>query len=237
VCKSITDKIINNITLILVSPLVPENIGLVSRVLKNTGFSNLYLVSPALTPKSFEVAKRARDILEKAKVFNTLKEAIASSHFVLGTTRRKREYKFIYNFKDILPYILSLAKKKEVSILFGKENFGLSKEEVDLCDSLFYLPANPEFPSYNLAFAVGIVCYQIFVHLNGITQLSYLDLAKKKEIDNLFLFINEGLRKLGWKENELKSTIFSLRRIFLRTYLTKSEVRLLKKIFLSLKSL
>ena len=141
-------KSLGNIDLVLVSPQVPENIGLVARILKNTCFSHLSLVNPNLSEKSYEVAKRARDILNQAKKFDTLKEALSKSHFTFATTRRVRSYKFIYNFHDILPLIVSQAQKKRVSIVFGKENFGLSKKEIDLCDSVIYLPANPGFPSY-----------------------------------------------------------------------------------------
>jgi tRNA C32,U32 (ribose-2'-O)-methylase TrmJ len=107
---SFKEKILKNIDIVLVSPQIPDNIGLVSRILKNTSFSSLSLVNPNLTKKSFDVAKRARDVLEKAKRYSSLTEAIAPSYFVFGTTRRKREYKFIYNFNDIKEGMLNLVE-------------------------------------------------------------------------------------------------------------------------------
>ena len=106
-----------NIDIILVSTQVPENIGLAARVLKNTGFSNLTLVNPNLTSKSYEVAKRARDLLEKARVVKTLREAIKGCHFVFGTTRRRREYKIIHNFSDVKVLLTQAACKKRVGIV------------------------------------------------------------------------------------------------------------------------
>lgn len=230
------EKILKNIDIVLVSPQIPENIGLVARLLKNTSFFNLVLVSPNLTQESLEVAKRARDVLEKAKVFDNLKNALKESSFVFGTTRRIREYKFIYNFEDIKPYVISLAKEKKVSILFGKENFGLSKEELQLCDSIFYLSANSKFPSYNLAIACGLVCYGLVDFLDKLYYVSKLDLARKKDIESLFLYLERFL-SLWVEKKRLNSTLNSLRRLFLRTHLTKNEVSLLKSLILKIEKL
>lgn len=231
------EKILKNIRIVLASPQVPENIGLCARILKNTSFSHFYLVDPNINSKSFAVAKRARDLLDKAKLFKDIKEAISDSCFVFGTTRRNREHKFIYNFKDTLPLIIAQAKMGPISIVFGKENFGLSKEELDCCDSVFFIPANHEFPSYNLASACGIVCFKIFEYLESIAEISSLELTKKKDIESLFLFIEEALPKLKLKKKMLCSASFSLRRIFSRTHLTNNETQLLKTIFIKINKL
>jgi len=236
VCASTSAKgaIFKNIRIVLVSPQVPENIGLCARVMKNTLFDNLCLVKPNLNGKSFEVAKRARDILEKAKLFDNLKSALGDSHFVFGTTRRKRSYKAIYNFQNVLPFIVAFAKKHKITIIFGKENFGLSKDEMSLCDSVFYIPSASTFPSYNLAFSVGIVCYKIFEYVQNILDIDYLELARKKEIESLFLFIEETLKKIRIKGNRKEASLYSLRRILSRTALTRNEAQLLKSIFVAI---
>ena len=229
--KSTPDKgkVLKNIEIVLVSPGVPENIGLVARVLKNTSFSGLSLINPRLTSKSFDVAKRARDVLKQAKIFDSLESALSSSHFVFGTTRRPREYKFIHSFDDIKLLLLSVAVKKKVSIVFGKEDFGLSQRDIALCDSIFYLPANVQFPSYNLAFSVGIVCYEIFNLVGSFPHLKFLDLARRKDIENLFLYLEKYICRFSDKKR-LASTMLSLRRLFLRTHLAKNEVSLLKSL-------
>jgi TrmH family RNA methyltransferase len=224
--------ILKNINIVLVDPQIPENIGLIARVLKNTSIFCFSLVNPNLNRKSFEVAKRAKDVLQKARVFESLSEAIKDSHFVFGSTRRRREYKTIYNFRQILPQIVSLASSRKVSILFGKENFGLSREEIETCDSIFYLPANPKFSSYNLAFSVGIVCYQIFDFVQNILCTTPLDLAKKKDIEALFVFIKKSLSSNKFDTKLTNSILFSLKRLFTRTHLTKREVELLKMLFI-----
>ncbi|MCM8787315.1 MAG: TrmJ/YjtD family RNA methyltransferase [Candidatus Omnitrophica bacterium] len=223
--------IFKNIEIILVSPQVPENIGLVARVLKNTSFFNLKLVNPNLTSKSYEVAKRAKDILRNVQIFKDLQEATSNSNFVFGTTRRSRQYKFIYNFNDIKHLIIAESLNKKVSIVFGREDFGLLAEDIELCDSIFYIPANPEFSSYNLSFSVGIVCYELFNLIENLYCISKLDLAKKEDIYTLFEYIKEKLSK-RIKKDRLEPTMLSLKRIALRTHLTKSEVALLKSLIL-----
>ncbi|MFH1767766.1 MAG: TrmH family RNA methyltransferase [Candidatus Omnitrophota bacterium] len=219
----------------MVSPQVPENIGLCARILKNTSFSNLYLVNPNLTKKSFEVARRAGDILSGAKIFTDLESAISDSAFVFGATRRRRAYQHIYNFNHILPLIASQAKRRKVRIVFGGENFGLSKEDLKFCDSVFYLPAEAKFPSYNLSAACAIVCHKIFEYLENVKDVDRIDLAKKKDIESLFVFIEDVIKKTQSDRMIINSAVVSLRRIFLRTHLTKSEVQLLKTIFLVVK--
>jgi TrmH family RNA methyltransferase len=226
-------KILRNINIVLVAPQISENVGLTARILKNTSFSNLSLVTPSVNKKSLEVAKRAGDLLKKAHIFSDLHTAISDSCFVFGTTRRKRKYSSIYNFNYILPQLVSLASTKKVSILFGKENFGLSKEELGLCDSIFYIPANPAFSSYNLAFSVGIVCYEIFTFLENIFSCGALDLAKRKDLQALRRFIKKALDK-KFEAQVSMSLLCSLERTLKRTHLTKREVEVLKTIFIRL---
>jgi len=227
--NSVKKKTLGNIEIVLVSPQIPENIGLVSRVLKNTTIANLSLVNPNLTKKSFEVAKRARDVLDKARRFDNLSEAVANSAFVFGSTRRKREDKFIFNFNSLKHFVVSLASKKKVSIVFGREDFGLSKNDLALCDSIFYLPANSKFSSYNLAQCAGIVCFEIFNLLECLEEFPYLELAKRKEYQTLFDFLQNCLTK-KIKKQRINQALASLKRLFLRTHLTKNEISLLKSL-------
>lgn len=229
-------SVLGNIIITLVSPQIPENIGLCARVIKNTSLRNLYLVNPNLTNKSFEVAKRARDVLTKASIFSDLNEAIKSSYFVVGTTRRQRGDIIIYNFREVLPLIIAVAKKRRVSIIFGKEDFGLSKKDSERCDLLFCLDANPQFSSYNLSMAVGIVCYEIYRYLKQVKDIFFLDPAKKNDIETMFHFIKSGLKNVGFSSRMCEAMIFSWRRIFRRTFLTKNEVQMIKSIFLKMSS-
>jgi TrmH family RNA methyltransferase len=213
----------------LASPSVPENIGLTARILKNTSFGKLALVSPGISRKSFEVAKRARDTLENAATFSSLQEAVSGSGFVFGSTRRVREHTFVFNFEDIKHFILASARRQKISLVFGRENFGLSQAEIAACDSVFYLPADPGFPSYNLSAAVGIVCYELFNLSRSLLSFPSLSPATRKEYETFFAYLKKHLAGRV-KKNRLKPTLDSLRRIFLRTHLTKNEIALLKSL-------
>src|SRR4030042_1672070 len=118
------EAFIDNINIVLAHPQIPDNIGLVARALKASAFGNLCLVSPNLTEKAFAVAKSARDTLTSARVYKTLREAVASSGIVFGTTRRKRGNQFIYNFNAIKHLIAAAAARQRGSIVFGRASSG-----------------------------------------------------------------------------------------------------------------
>jgi len=224
-------NIFANTEIILVAPQVPENVGLAARVMKNTGFYNLSLVDYPIVPKSLEVAKRGRGVLEQAKRFTSLKEALAGAQFVFGTTRRVREYKFVYDFNAVKPLLLAMASREKVAIVFGQENFGLSGADVEACHGLFYLPSSPELPSYNLALAVGIVCYELMNLSRSFEFSGSLKQAPVREIESLLDYAGQYL-KTSLYSRRAATVLRSLRRILLRFPLTENEVALLKSLIL-----
>jgi len=192
---------LKNIGIVLVSPQIPENIGLTARVMKNMNFSHLYLVSPPKLDKAYQVAKRAKDILDKAKSFSSLPPALSEFNFILATTRRQRKDALLYNLKELIPVVISLAKKNlKVGVLFGREDFGLSKEDLKSADVLLRIPSNPNFPSLNLAFSVGIFCYEFFCSSQMIFQVPILDYASKKEIFTFYNYLENILEKIGYQK-------------------------------------
>ncbi|MDD3296335.1 MAG: TrmH family RNA methyltransferase [Candidatus Omnitrophica bacterium] len=223
-------KILDNINIVLAEPKIPENIGLAARVLKNTSFPNLSLVRPCLNQKASEVARRAKDILEEAKVYNSLSEALSSSQFVFGASSRKHRGMNIHNFNDIKYLIISLAKAGRISIVFGKESFGLCSHQIKECTGVFYIPANPEFSSYNLSQAVGIVCYEIATVIDKLYTVSTFKPASRGEYETFFDYLKDYL-SLKVKKDRVKTSLSSLKRLFLRTSLSKNEISLLKDIF------
>lgn len=229
------EQIRKNLTVVLVSPEIPENIGLTARVIKNTRVARLALVKPNLAKKSFDTAKRARDVLQGVPVYETLTEAVSGAHFVFGTTRRPRQYRRLHDFNDILPEIVQTARYKKVHILFGKENFGLSNEEIKKCDSLFFLDSDAGFGSYNLAMAVGIVCYEIFRYSGHGMTSGHIDLAKHRDRRALSEFIDSVLESSKMSPRQRVSVITTLERLFLRTHVTRKEIEVLKNLFLNIR--
>lgn len=153
------------LTFILVEPKVPENIGASARALKTMGFSSLRLVSPCeyLDGKARWLAHGSYDILENASLYGSLKEAVADMDLVVGTTARYRLVKSDYiSSSDLLPLLSKQAESTEkVALVFGREESGLTNEEIQICDITSAIPLKQDFPSLNLSQAVMIYAFQL----------------------------------------------------------------------------
>lgn len=152
-----------NICFVLVGPAVPENIGAAARAINTMGFSELRLVNPAnhLADPSKWLAHGSVDVLEKALVFHDFNEAIADLDFIIGTTAKNRSVKQDYYtpenaFKLIENKSNSIS---QVGIVFGREESGLTNEELSKCDIAATIPLSKPYPSVNLAQSVMIFAY------------------------------------------------------------------------------
>lgn len=150
---------------LLVEPGVPSNIGASARALKTMGFNSLHLVNPCnyLNNEAKWLAHGSDDILENAKVFKSFDEAVLNYDFLIGTTsNKKRAAKHDYHAIDQLHDIIKNKKKSinHVGVVFGKEESGLSNQEIEKCDIVSYIPLATEYPSLNLSQAVMLYAYQ-----------------------------------------------------------------------------
>jgi tRNA/rRNA methyltransferase len=152
-------------TFILVEPKVPENIGASARALKTMGFDSLRLINPCpyIDGKAKWVAHGAYDILENSVVYPSLKDAITDLDLVIGTTARYRLVKKEYISLNKLQNTLEgqFESTKRVGIVFGREESGLTNEEIQICDLTTSIPLKEEFPSLNLSQAVMIYAYEL----------------------------------------------------------------------------
>ncbi|BDX39524.1 tRNA (cytidine/uridine-2'-O-)-methyltransferase TrmJ [Tenuifilaceae bacterium CYCD] len=155
------------VSFILVEPAVPENVGAAARAIKTMGFNNLRLVNPCdhLDIKARMLAHASNDILENATVYQSLKEAITDVDFVFATSAKQRWVKL-----DIVPCneIVDFINKKEntvssIAIVFGREESGLTNEEIALCHRVSHVPLKTQYPSLNLAQSVMIYAYTLSV--------------------------------------------------------------------------
>lgn len=176
---------------ILVEPAVPENIGASARALKTMGFSSLRLVNPCdhLHVKARMLAHGAQDILEGSRVFHSLEAALDDVDFSVGTTAKKRSVKFDYHNSDILADIISRKRDTigSLGIVFGREESGLTNEELQMCDIASSVPLEESYPSLNLSQAVMIYAY----------LLSPLRIIRKEE--------PEGTEKQDWAQLKRKA--------------------------------
>ena len=154
-----------NVTVVLVEPSSPGNIGSVARVLKNTGLSQLALVNPGewLTGEARKMAHGSEEILEACEVYTDLATAVETSHLVIGTTHRLgRSREVTDDFRPVLKEATRLAESHRVSIVFGRERDGLWHREIRHCHRMVRIPAAVSYPSFNLSHAVLLIVYELF---------------------------------------------------------------------------
>ena len=149
----------------------PGNIGSVARAMKTMGLSRLSLVNPRIFPSgdANALSGNATDVLENAKTYSSIKEAIKDSTFVYATSSRDRSIQWpILNASSAAEKICNeVNSDKEISIIFGKEDRGLTNTELEYANNLIEIPANPEYPVLNLAMSAQIICYEIFKFSNN----------------------------------------------------------------------
>lgn len=154
-----------NISFVLVEPKVPENIGASARAIKTMGFCSLKLVNPAIWPheKSRWIAHGSSDILDSALVFKSLGDALSDSDFVISTSAKERSVKQNYiPASELREFLLSKARSlKMVSVVFGREESGLTNEEMKMCDITSNIPMALPYPSLNLSQAVMLYAYEL----------------------------------------------------------------------------
>jgi TrmH family RNA methyltransferase len=211
------------ISVVLVGPLHEGNVGFAARAMKNFGFSDLVLVDPCpLGEVARACAMHASDVLERARPM-TLEEVSAGFPLIVATTAglsksvcRSMRMPY-YTPREIRDLIKDI--KGKVAILFGRENRGLSNEEVRRCDLICTIPASPAYPILNISHAVGIVCYELADIPRGTYRL-----AEREEMECLYGHLDHFLDRIGHPDFKRKNTLLMARRILGRTRLTTREV-------------
>ncbi|TDF34866.1 tRNA (cytosine(32)/uridine(32)-2'-O)-methyltransferase TrmJ [Alteromonadaceae bacterium M269] len=155
---------LENIRIILVNTSHTGNIGAAARAMKTMGLSQLYLVDPVNEPdgKASAMSAGASDILANAKTVQTLSEAIADCGLVVGTSARSRTHAWpMLDPSSCAEKLVQEVEKYPVALVFGRENSGLTNEELQQCHFHVNIDANPDYSSLNLAAAVQVFSYEI----------------------------------------------------------------------------
>ncbi|MBN1142425.1 MAG: RNA methyltransferase [Deltaproteobacteria bacterium] len=224
-----------NLSVVLVEPQGALNIGSVCRVMMNFGCSDLRLVNPQADPYSEDVrrmALKAFSILEQATVHGSLEKALKDCLIALGTTRRFGKYRQDFLHPDQAASLIApVLATGRVALVFGREDKGLRTGELDLCQRLVTIPASEEFPSLNLAQAVGLCLYEIgraVVASSGKPNQGKR-LASNNELEEMFGHMGQGLLESGFLNPQNPHHLMhTLRRIFGRAGLDSREVRILR---------
>ena len=223
-----------NLTIILVRPQLSENIGMAARAMDNFGLSKLCIVNPRdgwPSKKAENSAKHGNKIINKAKVYNSLDDAVSNFDLVIATSNRKRFLtKKIYDNFNILEK--KIIDFKNTAILFGPENSGLSNQDIRLANFLFTIPTHNSNKSLNLSHAVSLMSYELS-KLNKISTKEAISTndskVSKLELSNFMNFLINDLDSSGFFRPEEKKAnmIDNIYSIYNKFGLSKKELRML----------
>lgn len=221
------------IRVVLVRPMYGGNIGSVCRAMKNMGLSRLVLVAPQETvdwAEARKMAVNAPEVLEARVEAATLADAVAECVQVAGTTGREGVYRLHSQTpREWAPGFLASAAAAPVAVVFGAEDNGLSNEEIALCTQIVRIPSSPDYPSLNLAQAVLICCYELFL-----ADGRYAPPEEKhpeaphRQRERMLAMWDAMLHDIGFYEpQKAEHMMMAVRRIFSRGRLSEADVNIL----------
>ena len=234
-----SDNLLNSVKVVLVGTTHPGNIGATARAMKNMGILDLALVEPKEFPSDVATfrSKAAKDILEKASVHTSLEEAISECELVVGTSARGRTVPWpVLNPREAAEEMHKSSLNGKVAIVFGREDRGLTNEELGLCNFHVHIPSDPEYSSLNLSQAVQILAYEI--------RLSYLqdrhvnkeywdvELANNEQTERLINHMDELMQEVDFYDVENpRKLLVRVRRFFKRSKIDVMEANIFRGLF------
>lgn len=233
--KDFTYPDLQHIEIVLVEPQTPGNIGAAARAMKNFGLSRLKLVNPCdhLSKEARIMAVKSEDILENAALFPSLTEALMGVHFSVSTTVRIRDTHFpTFTPSESAEKVLQIAPHKSVAFVFGREDNGLTTEEIHQCNIISTIPTHPGQTSVNLAQSVMVFAYETFKNSLTVNPNFYWDYADPHEVELFYKRVERVLGGVGFQpKHTMEDFMVTVKRVFGRTALEERDVRLLHKIF------
>jgi tRNA (cytidine32/uridine32-2'-O)-methyltransferase len=231
---------LDNIRIVLVNTSHPGNIGGVARAMKNMGLSRLYLVEPRQFPheEADWRAASAGDVLQSAVVTPTLEEAIGDCQFVVGTSARERRIPWpLLDPRQCAQRMASASSQQQVAVLFGREDRGLTNEELKLCNLHLHVPTSEAYSSLNLAMAVQIVCYELrMLQAQPALPRSEDDqwdtpFTSVENMERFYVHLEQTLTDIEFLDPAAPRQLMSrLRRLYSRVRLDEMELNILRGI-------
>jgi tRNA/rRNA methyltransferase len=229
---------LEKIRVVLVRPKGSGNIGSVARAMKNTGVNDLALVGGGRT-RSFSaraMAVHAEDILERARRFDSIREAVADCGLVVGTTRRGGLYRSHSELPREVARDMVAATgdegAKPAALIFGPEDHGLSNLDLKHCQRLITIPSHPGYPSLNVAQTVMVCLYEVYLASLDRVDGEMIERATAESVEALFDRMKKILSEIGFLDPQNPDHIlFGLRRILGRAGLEERDVRILSGLF------
>lgn len=234
------NPILDNIRVVLVNTSHTGNIGSTARAMKTMGLSQLVLVDPVELPdgRASALAAGAGDVLANARIVSTLEEAVADCGLVVGTSARSRTLSWpMLEPRECGEKLVAEVVNYPVALVFGRENNGLSNEELQLCHFHVCIPANPEYSSLNLAAAVQTLCYEVrMAHLQASAEPEVLaEYPLSDDLERFYSHLEQTLLKTNFIIPQHPGMVIAkLRRLFNRARPETQELNILRGILASI---
>lgn len=224
------------IRIVLVDTAHPGNIGAVARAMKNMGLAELHLVRPKFFPNSEATARAsgAQDVLETARVHETFEAAIGECGLVVGTSARQRHLPWqLVEPRECAQQVVQTAQTGHAAIVFGSERYGLSNTELNQCNLMVTIPTNPDYSSLNIAMAVQVLAYELWLLRKGPVEpvAREVPLATIEELQRLYVHIEQVLEEIDFRDRTGNGQLMArIRRLFNRAQVDQNEMNILRGI-------
>ncbi len=214
--------------LIIVDPKYQLNVGYIARISKNFGIKKLYFVKPRANlngKKAVMYSKHARELIENAKVYNKLEDALEDCDVLIGTTGIHRTNPKMGNFYTPEEAVKYLSKnydnKSTIGIVIGRDDKGLTAKELELCDINININANPEYPILNISHSVAVILYEFkkysFIRTNVIREN-----VKEDEMNMLLSSFDKLIKNKKIRDKKAVRKVF--RKMLRKSQLDKHDI-------------
>jgi tRNA/rRNA methyltransferase len=225
-----------NLSIILVKPQGPINIGSVCRTMMNFGFTQLRLVNPTKHYRSLlakKMALSAFTVLENALIFDDLGSALSDIQIAFGTTRRFGKYrKNFFTPGGAAEKIQESTPAVNCALVLGPEDTGLETKDLDLCQHFITIPTHDAYKSMNLSHALAVLLYEVSIKSdlgNKFSEPTSKKLAPGVEIEHMFAHMKESLLNIDFLDRQNPDHLLrTFRRIFGSAGLTSRDVRIIR---------
>ncbi|HTE43195.1 MAG TPA: RNA methyltransferase [Steroidobacteraceae bacterium] len=231
------------IRIVLVETSHPGNIGATARAMKNMGLTELHLVRPGQFPSDEATvrASGADDVLSQARVHQRFEDAIADCGLVVGTSARQRHLPWdLVEPRECASRIVAAAKLRPAALVFGTERTGLTNTELALCNLLVTIPTHPDYSSLNVAMAVQLLCYELWLALRpGAPPPPDRDvpLSTAEEMSRLYQHLEQVLQEIDFQDRTGGGHLMArIKRLFNRAQIDQNEMNILRGILTSVQS-
>ncbi|MGC3872833.1 RNA methyltransferase [Halomonas sp. GXIMD04776] len=230
---------LSNIRIVLVQTFHPGNIGASARAMKTMGLSQLTLVNPRCFPdeEATRLAAGAEDVVINASVTNAMADAVADCVQVIGASARLRNLP-LPHFDEpdrMAEDTITVARSEPVALVFGRERFGLTNDELRHCTHQVSIPANPDYGILNLAQAVQVLCYELF-RAQQRTQQTHTHqalprqtpLPSQEQLAHFYEHLHRVMKDVGFLTQPHARTEEHLHALFARAQPSRKELSILR---------